>query len=45
MKKNLRKALVAVAALIAVTIVPISAATDSHAVGQGEWPQRVSSRS
>ncbi|MFN8119996.1 hypothetical protein [Micropruina glycogenica] len=40
--KGIRKAIVAAATLLAVAIVPISAATQGdHAGGEGWWPQSV----
>lgn len=42
MTKTFRKALVAAAALFAVAVVPVSAATqDSSWGGYGEWPVKV----
>jgi len=39
MRKTFRRAVVAVAALLAVAVVPIGAATQDHAWGGfGEWP-------
>lgn len=38
MNKTFRKAFVAAAALIAIVVVPVTAATQDHAGGYGDWP-------